>query len=143
MDQKGQDDEGGQQRGQIPFAMTLVVLKMVAFSFQDVVVFVLNLPATASGRDDFGHLVVVERQRSRKGVTVQDLATDVGGGEFAPVHRQGIIRVAQGDRLGVTVGIRLVASAVPACAAHDADGAVALQVIEPFVDEGMGIGFAD
>jgi len=59
MDQEGQNEEGIQQSGQMPFAMAIVALEVVTFGFQDIVVFVLNFPATPPSRDDLGHPPVV------------------------------------------------------------------------------------
>ena len=53
--------------------MTVVMLKMVAFGFQRIVVFILDFPPTAPGGDDLDHVLVVDRERGDKGVLIQDV----------------------------------------------------------------------
>ena len=93
VDQKGQDDEAGQQRRQVLLAVAVVVLEVVTLGFQGVVVFIFDLPPAAPGLDDFYHIVVSEREGSRKSVLVQDVTKLIGGRERAPVHQQGVIAI--------------------------------------------------
>ena len=47
--QVGEQDHGGEQVGQISFAMTEVVFEVIALGFECVIAFVLDLPAGAAG----------------------------------------------------------------------------------------------
>ena len=143
MGQKSQDNEAREQGRQVLLAVPVVVLEVVALGLQGVVVFVFDFPASAPGRDDRGHVAVVERQGGRKGVVVQHLAVHVGGGELAPVDRERVIGIAQGDGCRVAVSVRLAALAAPARAGHGADGAGTLQVRHPLGGDGMGLRLAD
>ena len=136
-------DQAGQQGRQVLLAVPVVVLEVVALGLQGVVVLVLDLPAAAPGLDDLRHVAVAQRQVGRKGVAVQHLALRRGGGEFAPVDFHRVVRVAQRDRRGIAVGVGLVALAGPAGAHHGVDGADALQVLQPLVGGGVGVGLAD
>ena len=54
MEQEGQQDESGQQRGQVLFAMAVIVFEIVALGLQRIIVFIFYLPATAAtGNNDF------------------------------------------------------------------------------------------
>jgi hypothetical protein len=86
VDQKGQDDEAGQQRRQMLLAVAVVVLEVVTLGFQGVVVFIFDLPAATPGLDDLRQILVIECQGSRKGVLIQYITVLIGGCERAPVN---------------------------------------------------------
>ena len=112
--QEGQDDEAGQQGRQVLPAVAEGVLEVVALGLQGVVVLVLDFPAAAPGLDDLGDVAAVQRQAGGEGVAVQHLAVFVRGGEFAPIHLQRVVGIAQRDRAGVAVGVGLAPPAGPA-----------------------------
>ena len=124
-------------------AVAIVVLEVVTFGFQRVVVFIFDLPAAASGGDDLQHILLIERQGSRKGVVIQPLTVLIGGGEFTPVNPQGVIAIAERNRRGLAIRVDLAPSASPASANHGVDGAAPLQKLQPLVNDGMGSGFAN
>ena len=52
MGEKRQEREAGEDSGEMLFAMAIVVLEAVALGLERIVVFVLDLPAAASGFDN-------------------------------------------------------------------------------------------
>ena len=67
----------------------------------------------------------------------------IGDSDFAPVHQQGIVAVALRHLVDVAVAFGQVLLAVPAAFLKCPDITRAGKVSHPFVQQGVGIGFAD
>lgn len=124
-------------------AVAVVMLEVVPLGLEDMVVFVLDLPPAATGRDDLDHGLGRQRKGGRKGVAIQDLAVWVGGGQRAPIDLQRPVGVAQGNGLRKAIGVDLVALAGPACVHHGVDGAATLQMRDPVGHRGVRGRLAD
>ena len=124
-------------------AVAVVVLEVITLGFQGVVVFVFDLPPAASGGNHLRHLAVIERQGRCKAVVIQHVAFFIGGGELAPIDQQGVIPIAEGNRLRVAIGVDLAPLAGPPPADHGVDGPAPVQKLDPFGHEGMGRRLAD
>ena len=99
------------------FAMAVVMLEMIAFGFEGVVVLVLDFPAGSSGLHDGLHIGVIQGVRRRKGIAIQDGAVGFfGDGQFTPLDPQGILAFAQGDLVGIPIGMDGAKPPIPAAA---------------------------
>ena len=83
--------------------MAEVVFEVLALGFERVVILVLDLP-TCSARSGNRHDIVVSDVMGRgPGLAEHHVALGIRGDEFAPINPQGIIAVAQGRLIDLTV----------------------------------------
>jgi len=143
MGQKGQDDEAGQEGRSMLLAVTGVVLEGVAFRFQGVVVFILDLPATAPGLDDFDHPLLIEPEGGGEGIAIQHPAGRVGGGERTPVDQECVVGIPEGNVVDEAIRVNFMPLAGPAPAGQGHDSPRALDVFHPLLGGGMGHRLAD
>src|SRR5664280_3129654 len=86
MQQVGEHDERRQQRRQVLFAMTVVMLETIALGLKRIIVFIFNLPPCATRGNHLRHVGVVNRQGRGKRISVQYLTVCcAGSGDLAPV----------------------------------------------------------
>lgn len=105
MAQVGQQNHRCQHGREMLPTVTIVVLEVIAFGFQDVIVFILDLPAAATGGYEFSHGVIGNRVSSHPGVGVHHLPGRGCGREFAPIDQPRIVAVAQGHWMHIAVGV--------------------------------------
>ena len=94
---EGQQVEGGEDGGQVLFAVAEVVFEVIALCFQDVEAFVFDLPARPSAGRQFDDGVAVGGQVSDEAVAIGHLAGGVANLDHQPVDRHGVGAVAQRD----------------------------------------------
>ena len=123
-------------------AVSEIVFEVIALGLEGVVIFVFNLPPCApSGRDWFD-AGVGDDMGCCPGIAVCFFTVLRGGDKLAPVDHQRIIAVAQGHLIHVAVSVGEPILAVPTGAHNRMHGAVANEIIDPFVEYLMGIGLA-
>jgi|GEM_PF-2512354 len=114
MEQESQQDESGQQRGQVLFAMTVIVFKILAFGLQRIIVFIFYFPATAAtGNNDF-HIRIGNLKVGGKCILIEDLPVFFGNSQLHPADCQGIFTVAQRHLAGVLISVDFALLAIPA-----------------------------
>lgn len=118
--------------------MAVVVFEVIALGFQGVVVFIFDFPPAASGSNDLRYWAVIERQGRGKAVVIQHVAFFIGGSELAPIDQQGIIPIAEGNRLRVAIGIDLAPLAGPTALDHGPHSPAPVQKLDPLGHGGMG-----
>ena len=75
-----------------------VVFQMIAFGFENVVVFIFNFPASVPGIDNRDNRLLRELMIGHKGVVVELFACfAMGDGDLAPIDQQGIL--SKGNRI--------------------------------------------
>ena len=87
--QERQQDQGGEQIGQVVLAVTEVVVEMITLSLESVVVVVLDFPSGPSSRDEAVDVVVGDGMGRGPGIVEEDVASGMGGDELAPVGQDG------------------------------------------------------
>ena len=88
MKQIGRPNQGSQQIGQMLLAMTEVMVEMIAVIFEDLDVFVLDLPAGMACGDYLHHVIVGNRLRRCPGVAENHLAFGIDCGHGLVSTRQ-------------------------------------------------------
>ena len=78
----------------------------LAFGFQGIVVLILNFPAGSSGLHDGLHACVIQVVLCRKGIAIQDGTIGFfGDSEFILIDPYGVLALAQGDGVGIPIGM--------------------------------------
>ncbi len=114
-------------------------VKSIALRLEDVIVLVLNLPATAPGGDQGDDVVAIDGFRGRPSVLKERLALVVGDGQLAPIDPQRIRAFAQGNGVDPAVGFAQTLGSGPVgCGAH-LQVCGALEIGDPFIEYGMGV----
>jgi hypothetical protein len=100
---------------QVLLAMAIVMFEMRAFGCKGVVVLVLDVPAGASGLHDRFLGRVIEMMVRRKRIVIQDGPVGLfGDGEFTPIDPQCVFSLAQGDIVGIPIGVDGAKATIPA-----------------------------
>lgn len=84
MQQVGEHNQRGQQRGQELFAMAVVMLEAIAIGFQRIVVFIFNFPPCTPRSGYFRDVGAINRQGGGKRISVQHLSIVRAGGDLTP-----------------------------------------------------------
>ena len=124
--------------------MAVVMLEMIAFGFQGVVVLVLDFPPGSSGLHDGLHIGVLQGVLRRKCIVIQDGAVGFfGDGQFTPIDPQGIFALAQGDLVGIPIGVDRAKPPIPAAAGELLELSGNCSPSQPLVQRGVRLWFAD
>ena len=94
MSEESQQVEGGQKVGQMLFAVSKVMVEVIAVVLEDIVVFVLDFPTGTACGDGLHDSVFINGVRCGPGIAVDKLLFVIGNGDLAPVHQQGIVAIA-------------------------------------------------
>jgi len=81
--------------------MTEVVLEVIALGLQRIIVFIFNLPPCAARGNHCCNVDIVNRQGCGEGISIQYLTFFCAIGDFATVHEQCVIGIAQWHSTGV------------------------------------------
>lgn len=135
MKQVSEQNQGGQQIGQVLFAMPEVMLKMIALIFEHIIVFVLNF-LTGTPRGGYvGDIAVVNLMRGRPGILIDSLSLVIGESQFAPIEHQRVVAVAQRQSVHVAVTLGQTVLARFADRLDNAYRSGALEVSSPFIEQ--------
>lgn len=63
-----------------------MVLKVIAMSFERVVIFSFDLPMTPTRFDGNHHIIIIKFMRAYESIVVKDFAVITVGGEFTPIN---------------------------------------------------------
>ena len=95
-------------------SMSKVVFEVVAFSLENVIVFVFNFPAGASIAHNGFDVVFPYFKIGDESVFVNDFAGSfVSDGQFSPVGKQGIFAAVQRQVIGVVIGVDFSVFSIP------------------------------
>ncbi len=142
VEQKSEQVEADQGRGEMVVAVTEVVFQVIALGFQRVVVFILDFPAGAAGGDEFDNSVGGNRRVGDPGVAIAFMAVGIGGDKLAPVDRQRGLAIAQRQVVGEFVGVDFTATPFAAGDLDLFDMASLAQSVQPFIQQLVGAGLA-
>ena len=123
--------------------MAVGVLEVITCGCQDVMVFLLDLPAAAPGSHERHPRGIGQGGGSQAGVRRHPLPGGGRGREFAPLDQQRLVAVTQGHLVPLAVGV--AEPLFPGPAGLE-DGAYVAQTVEigpPLGERGMGRGAAD
>lgn len=143
MGEEGQQAEGGQKIGQMLLAVGKVMVEMIAVVLEDIIVFIFDFPTGTTSGDGLHDIVFVNGVRCGPRITAYKLLFAIGDGDFAPVHQQGIVAIAERYLVNIAVAFSQALLAVPTAFLKYLDFAGAGKIFHPFVQQGMGIGFTD
>ena len=125
---EGQQIEDREHRRQMQFAVTEIVLEVVAPGFQDVERLVLDLPPGATAAGEFGDVVPTDLQVGDEAVAISHFSTVIADPDAQPVDRHRLLIAAQRH-----AGEPSIAAGDPFLAVPDA--------IDPFVEDDAGAEF--
>ena len=84
MDQKGQQDQGGEQISQGLLAVSKVVVEMIALGFERVVILVLDFPSRPPGTGQRRDVALGDAMGGGPGILKDDAVIGIGGDKFKP-----------------------------------------------------------
>ena len=144
MEQQGYEIQCQEHGRQVLCAMAVVMLAMIAFGFEGVVVLVLDFPAGSSGVHDGLHMGVLQGVLRRTCMAIQDGAVGFcGDGQFTPMDPQGIFAFAQGDLVGIPIGVHGAKPPIPAAAGELLKRSGHFSLSQPLVQRWVRLRFAD
>src|SRR5262245_12959086 len=138
MKKESEQIEGQQETGQIVLAVTKVVFEMITFGFEDVVVFVLDFPAGASGLNDGDNRLFSEVVIGDKSIIVELFPSfAMGDGDLTPIDQQGRFAATERNLLDKTAGDDFGKPSIPPAQGHLVDIIASRQGVQPFVQDLM------
>ena len=102
---KSQQVHRHEQTGQMLFAMTKVVLQMIALGLEHIVVFVLDLPTRPPGGHPPGHVVGADVPVGDEAVAVKHQPLGAGDRHLAPVDLERVVAVGQGHPVSPAIAM--------------------------------------
>ena len=90
MEEKCQDIEKQQCLGQILLAMTEVVFEVIPLGLQSIVILILDLPPTPSGRHNRLHILFSDEEVGNEGKLVGHISLLVEDGDLSPVDLEAV-----------------------------------------------------